>query len=58
MMPEPQIPLMPIRATSSEKPSSSDQRSDPITRIRGSRVSGSIRTLSIAPGVARWPCVI
>ena len=34
---------------------SSDQRSQPMTRKRGSRVAGSISTRSIAPGAARWP---
>ena len=53
MMPEPQMPVTPTRATPSAKPTSSDQASTSITLIRGSRVSGSMRTLSMAPGAAR-----
>ena len=39
----------------SSKSGSSDHRSHPITLKRGSRVSASIRTRSMAPGAARWP---
>ena len=45
-------------ARPSAKPGSSDQASAPITRNRGSSVSGSMRTRSIAPGAARWPQLI
>ena len=55
MIPEPQTPVTPVGAVASEKPGSSDQRSQPITLKRGSSVSRSIRTRSIAPGAARWP---
>ena len=58
MMPEPQMPVTPVAATASAKPGSSDQGSAPSTRMRGSPVAGSIRTRSMAPGVARWPAVI
>ena len=54
MIPEPQMPVTP-RALSAPKPGSSDQRSEPMTRKRGSRVAGSMRTRSMAPGAARWP---
>ena len=37
---------------------SSDQASTPMTRNRGSSVSRSIRTRSMAPGAARWPPLI
>ena len=40
------------------RPGSSDQASAPITRNRGSIVSGSMRTRSIAPGAARCPQLI
>ena len=49
------MPVTPTYRVASAKPSSSDQRSQPITLKRGSRVSASIRTLSMAPGAARWP---
>ena len=52
MMPEPQIPEALVRRVASAKPGSSDQRSQPITLKRGSRVAGSMRTRSIAPGAA------
>ena len=55
MIPEPQTPVTPSDAVASAKPGSSDQRSEPITLKRGSSVSRSIRTRSIAPGAARWP---
>ena len=58
IMPEPQIPVIPVSETASSKPSSSDQISDPITENRGSKVSGLIRSRSIAPGAARWPELI
>ena len=55
MMPEPQIPVIPVALTASSNPSSSDHCSTPMTRNRGSNVSLSIRIRSIAPGAARWP---
>ena len=55
MIPEPQTPVTPSDAVASAKPGSSDQRSQPITLKRGSSVSRSMRTRSIAPGAARWP---
>jgi hypothetical protein len=60
MIPEPQIPVTPIpaAASASAKPGSSDQTSTPMTRNRGSMVSRSIRTRSMAPGAARWPALI
>ena len=42
-------------ATPVAKAGSSDQASTPMTRKRGSSVSRSIRTRSMAPGAARWP---
>jgi hypothetical protein len=42
-------------ATAASKPGSSDHRSEPMTRKRGSSVMGSMRMRSIAPGAARWP---
>ena len=39
MMPEPQIPVTPMRGVASAKPGSSDHRSQPITLKRGSRVA-------------------
>ena len=45
-------------ADASAKPGSSDQASTPMTRKRGSSVSRSIRTRSMAPGAARWPPLI
>ena len=57
-MPEPQMPVMPVSAVASSKPGSFDQSSEPMIRNRGSRVSRSIRTRSIAPGAARWPPLI
>ena len=42
-----------VAAVASLKPGSSDQRSEPITLNRGSSVSRSMRTRSIAPGAAR-----
>ena len=51
MMP---LPATPVTAATS-KPGSSLHRSSPITRHRGSSVSRSIRTRSIAPGAARCP---
>ena len=58
MIPEPQIPVMPVSAIAAAKSGSSDQASTPMTRKRGSSVSRSIRTRSIAPGAARWPPLI
>ena len=40
MMPEPQMPVMPVPRVAAAKPGSSDQRSQPMTRKRGSRVDG------------------
>ena len=54
MIPEPQTPVTCVPANAG----SSDQISLPITRKRGSSVSGSIRTRSIAPGAARCPQLI
>ena len=51
MIPEPQTPV----TCAAANPGSSDQASVPITRMRGSSVSGSMRTRSIAPGAARCP---
>ena len=53
MMPEPQMPVMPVCAVTASKPGSVDHRSDPITRNRGILVAGSISTRSMAPGAAR-----
>ena len=58
MMPEPQIPVMPVAATAVANVSSSLQTSAPITLRRGSSVSASMRTPSIAPAVARCPALI
>jgi hypothetical protein len=55
MMPEPQMPVTPVSFVASAKPGSVDQRSEPMTLKRGSFVSGSISTRSMAPGAARWP---
>ena len=48
-MPDPHTPVTRVPA----KPGSSDQESQPTTLTRGSSVSVSIRTRSIAPGAAR-----
>ena len=58
MIPEPQIPVTPVAAVASANPSSSDQRSQPMTLTLTSSVSRSMRTRSIAPGAARWPASI
>ena len=58
MIPEPQMPVTPVEATASAKPSSSDQASTPMTRNLGSPEAGSILTRSMAPAVARWPALI
>ena len=55
MMPDPQIPVTPVPSIVSAKPTSFDHSSLPITRNRGSSVSGSMRRRSMAPGAARWP---
>ena len=55
---DPQTPVTPVDEVAASKPGSSDHMSMPITFTRGSNVSGSMRTLSIAPGAARWPHVI
>ena len=52
------MPVTPVPIAASVKPSSSDHGSTPMMRKRGSPVVGSIRTRSIAPGVARWPALI
>ncbi len=44
MMPEPQIPVIPVAAVAAAKPASSDHRSQPMTLKRGSSVPGSMRT--------------
>ena len=54
-MPEPQIPLTPSSAAAAANPGSSDHSSEPMIRKRGSSVSRSIRTRSMAPGAARCP---
>ena len=53
MMPEPQMPVTPCSPTCDSNSGSSDHSSQPITRKRGSSVSGSMRTRSMAPGAAR-----
>ena len=58
MIPEPHTPVTPVAAVASAKPGSSDQRSQPMTLKRGSSVSRSMRTRSMAPGAARWPQLI
>ena len=59
MIPEPQIPEMSSsRVVGMRTPGSSDHRSLPITLTRGSSVSRSMRTRSIAPAVARMPAEI
>ena len=58
MIPDPQIPVTPMFFVSSSKPGSSDQRSEPMTLIFADSVSGSILTLSIAPGAALCPELI
>ena len=55
MIPDPQMPVTPVFSTAASNPSSSDQRSTPITRNFGSSVSLSMRIRSIAPGAARCP---
>ena len=57
-MPDPQMPLMARPAIASANPGSSDQSGQPMTRKRGSRVCGSMRTRSMAPGAARCPPLI
>ena len=60
MIPEPQMPVTPVPAAAScaAKSGASDQASTPMTRKRGSSVSWSMRTRSMAPGAARWPALI
>ncbi len=58
MMPDPQMPVTPVLPTASAKPGSSDHRSLPITLNRGSLVTASISTRSMAPGAARCPALI
>ena len=53
MMPLPQIPV----AAGASSPGAI-QSGWPMIFQRGSNVAGSMRTRSIAPGAARWPCVI
>ncbi len=57
-IPDPQTPVIPVRRVDAANPVSSDQRLEPMTRNRGSSVSRSIRTRSMAPGAARWPQLI
>ena len=57
-MPEPQMPVTPSSSAASANPGSSDHISAPMIRKRGSRVAGSMRTRSMAPGAARWPPLI
>jgi hypothetical protein len=47
------MPVIPVAAVAVAKAGSSDQRSLPMTRNRGSFVTGSMRTRSMAPAVAR-----
>ena len=49
---------MPVTCAFSAKVFSSDHASQPMTRKRGSSVSRSMRTRSIAPGAARCPPLI
>ena len=49
---------MPETAVALSNPGSSDHKSQPITRKRGSLLAGSISIFSIAPGAARWPELI
>ena len=58
IIPDPQIPVIPIDTVFSLKSGSSDHKSEPITLKRASRVDRLILTLSIAPGAARCPEVI
>ena len=52
MMPEPQ---MPVTAVPAGRRGRRTRASVPMTRKRGSLVTGSISTRSMAPGAARWP---
>ena len=58
MIPDPQIPVIPIFFILSLKSGSSDHKSEPITLKRALRSDGLILTLSIAPGAARCPELI
>ena len=58
MIPDPQIPVIPIFFVLSAKSSSSDHKSEPMTLKRASKVDGLILTLSIAPGAAHCPELI
>ena len=58
MMPDPHTPVTPVAATPAANPGSSLHASHPITCSRGSNVTGSMRTRSIAPAVARCPLLI
>jgi len=53
IIPEPQIPVMPVDFVAFSNSGSSDHKSQPITLNLGSNVSLFMRTLSIAPGAAR-----
>ena len=55
MMPEPQIPVMPVARACSAKCGSSLHLSEPMILKRGSLVMGSMITRSIAPGAALCP---
>ena len=58
MIPEPQMPVIPIFLMLSSNSISSDQYSEPMTLNLGSKFSGLILTLSMAPGAARCPELI
>ena len=53
MIPEPQMPVIPVSVTAVANAGSPDQASTPMTLNRGSSVSRSMRTRSMAPGAAR-----
>src|ERR1700683_5528925 len=58
MMPEPHTPVIPSDAVACSNPGSFDHRSEPMTLKRGSSLSRSMGTRSIAPGAARCPQLI
>ena len=55
MMPEPQMPVTPVARWPRRSRDRRTRASEPMTRKRGSLVTGSISTRSMAPGAARWP---
>ena len=57
MMPEPQMPVTPVAAVASANPSSSDQRSQPMTLTLASSVSAVDADPLDGAGAARWPAV-